>query len=115
MFNERFDPELEHFACVIEDDNGIVDSDSTVVVSFVTKRLAMDDFVANSAAVTIETLDTEELAYDIGDDGPEGDDPIGVPGTITISGRDSIEDLMDSSSIRIWQEDVIMSSAIEAK
>ena len=99
----------------MEDDNGIVDSDSTVVVSFVIKRLAMDDFVANSAAVTIETLDTDELAHDTGDDGPEGDDPIGVPGTITISGRASIEDLMDSSSIRIWQEDIIMSSAIEAK
>ena len=115
MFNERFDPELEHFACVIEDDTGIVDSDSTVVVSFVTKRLAMDDFVANSAAVTIETLDTDELAHDIGDDGPEGDDPIGVPGTITISGRARFEDLMDSSSIRILQEDIIMSSAIEDK
>ena len=115
MFNERFDPELEHLTCDIEEETGIVDSDSRVVVSFVTNRLAMDDFVANSAAVTIETLDTEELAYDIGDDGPEGDDPTGVPGTITISGRDSIEDLMDSSSIRIWQEDIIMSSAIEAK
>ena len=115
MFNERFDPELEHFTCDIEDNTGIVDSDSTVVVSFVIKRLTKYDFVANSAAVMIETLDTDELAHDIGDDGPEGDDPIGVPGTITISGRDSIEDLMDSSSIRIWQEDVIMSSAIEAK
>ena len=99
----------------MEDDNGIVDSDSTVVVSFVIKRLALEHFVANSAAVTIETLDTDELAHDIGDDGPEGDDPIGVPGTITISGRASIEDLMDSSSIRILQEDIITSSAIEAR
>ena len=53
------------------------------------------DFVIISVAVMIETLEGEEAVVDAGEEGAEGDEADGVPGSITISGNDSIDDFKD--------------------
>ena len=49
----------------------------------------------NSVAVMIETLDVEEAVVEVGEDGADGEEADGVPGRITISGKESIEDFKD--------------------
>ena len=53
------------------------------------------DFATSSVAVTIETVDIDEGVADVGEDGADGEEADGVPGCITISGKDSIDDFND--------------------
>ena len=53
------------------------------------------DFAANSVALIIETLGIEETVAEVGDDGADGEEADGVPGNITISGNESIDDFRD--------------------
>ena len=53
------------------------------------------DFATSSVAVMIETLDVDEGVADVGEDGADGEEADGVPGCITISGKESIDDFND--------------------
>ena len=53
------------------------------------------DFATSSVAVTIETVDIDEGVADVGEEGADGEEADGVPGCITISGNDSIDDFND--------------------
>ena len=53
------------------------------------------DFATSSVALIIETLDVEATVVEVGDDGADGEDAKGVPGSITISGNESIDDFSD--------------------
>ena len=67
------------------------------------------DFVIISVAVMIETLEGDEVVVDVGEEGAEGDEADGVPGSITISGNDSIDDLKDWLSMCILSEEIACS------
>lgn len=58
----------------------------------------------------IETLEEDELLCEVGEDGAEGEDADGVPGSITISGSDNIDDFITWSSSRLLSDDSTFSA-----
>ena len=97
--------ELVHCASVVADDTTMDDSIVVLGVGKEFGEIGPADFVNSSVAVMIETLDVDEAVVDVGEEGAEGDEADGVPGRITISGNDSIDDFKDWLSRCIFSDD----------
>ena len=73
----RFGHGLLHLILVGDEDASTDDSGALTKVWAVIWALELDDMDANPAAVMIETLDDDEVVWEVGEDGAEGEEADG--------------------------------------